>query len=231
MFLLFSIVTANSPPRKLDGIAVRAKTGTPTPSPSKKAVASSPMAKKSPTATSSGTCFPGDALVKLEDGTSVRMDNLRVGDRVAVGGGMFSDVFMFTHELKGKHKFIRIETDNKLVLDVSNGHYLWINGVLTEAQNVEVGDNVVLEDGINTAMVIRVTMNVVAEGLYNPQTTHGDILVNGVIASTYTKVTSVKVAHAAFAPLRAIFGSFGNVFKWNNALADMVYMAVDKLMA
>ncbi|PXF45858.1 hypothetical protein BWQ96_04395 [Gracilariopsis chorda] len=41
-------------------------------------------------------------------------------------------------------------------------------------------------------------------GLYNLQTKHGDIVMNGVIASTYTKLLVLSVAHAAVTPLRAV---------------------------
>lgn len=158
------------------------------------------------------------------------MEKLRVGDKVAVGNGKFSEVFMFTHQLKGEHKFVRIETENKLMIEASEGHYMWVEGELKEAQNVNVGDRMAMENGIYTK-VIGVQMDVVREGLYNPQTRHGDIVVNNIIASTYTKVANAKIAHAAFAPLRAMFGSVGGEMKWNNALADMVYVAVDKLWA
>ncbi len=223
-----AVLTHAKPSMKLDSISVRAKSPGPTTSPT---VTTTPSPKASTSTNAGGAdCFPASALVQLEDGTEVPMNKLRVGDRVAVGGGMYSEVFMFTHHLKGQHRFVRIETGNKLAIEASNGHYLWVNGALKEAQNVVVGDRVVLGDGMVTT-VTKVQMDVAREGLYNPQTHHGDIVVNGIIASTYTKVAHVKVAHAAFAPLRAMVGSFGVQIKWNNALADVVYMAVDKLWA
>jgi hypothetical protein len=46
-------------------------------------------------------------------------------------------------------------------------------------------------------------------GLYNPQTLHGDIVVDGVRASTYTEAVDPVFAHAVLAPVRAVYRWFG----------------------
>ena len=43
------------------------------------------------------------------------------------------------------------------------------------------------------------------KGLYNPLTLAGDIVVDGILASTYTKAVTPKMAHAALAPLRMMY--------------------------
>lgn len=42
-------------------------------------------------------------------------------------------------------------------------------------------------------------------GLYNPQTLDGRIVVNGIIASTYTTAVIPEAAHALLTPLRCLF--------------------------
>ena len=47
-------------------------------------------------------CFPSDATVSAEDGSSKRMTDLKIGDRVAVirpdGSRGFDDIYLFTHK-------------------------------------------------------------------------------------------------------------------------------------
>jgi hypothetical protein len=49
------------------------------------------------------------------------------------------------------------------------------------------------------------TTLVEATGLYNPQTIHGDIVVDGIVASTYTTAVDPQVAHGLLAPLRVLY--------------------------
>jgi hypothetical protein len=89
--------------------------------------------------------------------------------------------------------------DNTLVL--TEGHFLYANGTLVAAEKVQMGDTVVTEGG-TTAVVTVVTRGVKGKGLYNPNTVHGDIVVEGVVVSTYTTSLSPAVAHALLWPMR-----------------------------
>jgi hypothetical protein len=62
------------------------------PSPSYSATAS-PF----PDTHSASSCCPLNASVKLEVKLSLRMAIIQIGDRVYIGDGMYSEVFMFTH--------------------------------------------------------------------------------------------------------------------------------------
>ena len=44
-----------------------------------------------------------------------------------------------------------------------------------------------------------------AQGLYNPHTMHGDIVVNGIRTSSYTAAINPILAHAALWPVRMLF--------------------------
>ena len=162
----------------------------------------------SPSPEDDGVCFPAHATVKLEDGTSKRMDNLKIGDRVHVGSGLYSDVFMFTHKIPHlEHEFITIRSGDyqkvTATLTLTKGHFLYVNGDLVSADNVRLGDKLELEDGAQVN-VIGVECGKF-KGLYNPQTVHGDLIVDGVRVSTYTKTIRYEMAHSMLAPLRALY--------------------------
>ncbi len=147
-------------------------------------------------------CFPGGAKVETTTGVK-RMDELTVGERVHVGGGVYSEVFMFTHRLAGvREEFVALATSSGARLSLTPGHYLPLNGVYRPARDAAVGDTVALGDG-NAATLVKVE-RVKDTGLYNPQTAHGDIVVDGVRASTYTTAVEPKMAHALLAPLRML---------------------------
>jgi len=156
-------------------------------------------------------CFPADSTVALESGESKRMSEVTVGDRVQVGDNQFSDVFMFSHSIpKSKAEYVKITTASKAVLRLTDEHYLYVNGALAPAGKVAVGDKVVLANG--TASVVVAVSTVEAEGIYNPHTMHGNIVVDGVTTSTYTTAVHPTVAHAILAPLRALYAAGINVY-------------------
>jgi hypothetical protein len=153
-------------------------------------------------------CFPGSASVTLPGGVEKPMASLAVGDLVQVAPGEFSPVFMFTHKMGGvEHRFVELTTDSGAKLALTAGHYIYASGCLVAAEAVNVGDVLELADG-STSPVTSVATRV-AEGLYNPQTVHGDIVVDGVRASTYTTAVAPGFAHAALSPLRAVYERLG----------------------
>jgi hypothetical protein len=136
------------------------------------------------------------------------MKDLKIGDIVLVAPGTYSPVFMFTHKIVNKvSEFVRITTTDGYSISLSRSHYLYINGVLQPAGSARVGNTVLRSCGRRTA-VERVEY-VVGTGLYNPQTLHGDIVVSGIIASTYTLAVEPATAHALLAPLRSLFMVLG----------------------
>jgi energy-converting hydrogenase Eha subunit B len=137
------------------------------------------------------------------------MDELVVGDLVHVGRGQFSELFMFTHKSAGvAADFVVINAARSGArLRVSPGHYLYVNGGLTAASTVVVGDTIELADG--SVDTVATVSSAVLQGLYNPQTLHGDIVVDGVRASTYTTTVSPVFAHAVLTPLRTAYRLLG----------------------
>lgn len=153
-------------------------------------------------------CFPSAALVELRNGQTVPMADLRIGHVVKTGRDAYSPIFAFTHRIKdGSRKFIKIHTSSGHIISATSGHFIYANEFLTAAGSVRPGDTVTLGCG-GFSYVTRVE-TVKRAGLYNPQTVHGDIVVDGVLASTYTTAVEPGVAHAVLTPLRAIYQLFG----------------------
>lgn len=158
----------------------------------------------------SRSCFPSGAKVQLENGSFARMDDLQVGDSVRVGQNEFSKVLLFTHANPDvRSRFVRITTAEGASVVLSPGHYLPMNGGLTAAQKVRVGDKLsVLKDGREVQSMVTSTSAVSLTGLFNPQTATGKIAVqwdrDAVMASTYTTAVHPVVAHMLLTPLRVL---------------------------
>lgn len=148
-------------------------------------------------------CFPEDAQVELSTGQSKKMHELVVGDKVQVGTGEYSEVYYFSTQLtESLATFVNLKTKTtKLAL--TPGHYLYINDKLAQADTAQVGDQLTLADG-STSVILEVSSNW-GTGLYNPHTMSGDIVVDGVLTSTYTNKVHPKLAHALLYPLRQLY--------------------------
>ena len=155
-------------------------------------------------------CFPSDAVVNLCDGRSVTMVELKLGDEVLSGRNKFSTDVAFTHRLPhAVHKFVMMKADN-CTLVVSPGHYVYINDRLIAAADVVLGD--VVEGEAGTKHQVTQVCEVLKQGLYNPQTTHGNIMVNGVKVSCYTSTVAPGISHALLTLLRSIAAATGSYF-------------------
>lgn len=177
---------------------------------------------ESPDSSSSSSCFPGSAVVTtLSNGNSAtpnsveplehqqrRMSQLRIGDRVCVGSdNMTSTVFAFTHyEPERWATFVQLSTASGGALQATHGHYIYTlpSGSLKTARQVRVGDYLQRADDGSQDEVVEVR-EVRMKGVYNAQTMHGDIAVNGFRVSTYTEAIEASRAHAMLAPVRAVY--------------------------
>ena len=128
---------------------------------------------------------------------------------------------MFTHKLKvGEFEFVAIRTETGNVIRLTPGHYLPLNGMYLPASDAKVGDMVQLaDDSLSRIAQVRMVKGV---GLFNPQTKHGDIVVDGVRASTFTNVVHRNMAHAMLAPLRLARDMLGLNMKLLEGGADFV---------
>lgn len=159
----------------------------------------------------SGSCFPADATALRDDGRHVRMHELQLGDRVLVGTApddpqhaVYSTIFAFSHRDRyARAAFIEVTlADTNATLRLTPGHYVHSSRRLVAARVLRARDALRRGDG-RQVRITRVRQ-VMAHGLYNPQTMHGDIVVNGICASTFTMAVAPRCAVALLAPVRAM---------------------------
>jgi len=159
-----------------------------------------------------------------------------VGDEIAVGAGIYSSVIAFTHKMPDMvDEFVVLTTASEARITLSGGHYIFIYGkdgkqeklgALRRADNAHVGDfleivttNAHNKDVMYYSPIVLIEI-VKARGLFNPQTIDGKIVVDGVLCSTYTDAVAIDVGHAALAPLRFIYATFGSTARF---LQDSVW--------
>jgi hypothetical protein len=148
-------------------------------------------------------CFPGKALAKLENGNTVTLSELKIGDKIYTGVDRLSEVYLFTHALStAETPFIELTTENEHTIVLSAGHYLYVNGVLAKAETVSLNDVLQTKTGESCVTSIE---HVRETGLYNPHTLDGDIMINGVCTSTYTDALRPDLAHGILAPVRYLY--------------------------
>lgn len=165
----------------------------------------------SPNTVAVTVCFPSDAQVELEHVGRVPISQVHTGQRVHVGNGLYSPIFAWTHRdaSLASHWYISIDVGLETDLVATPEHLVYVSGKAVSAVNVRVGD--VMHGGDGERLVIRNVTSVRRKGLYNPQTLHGDIVVNGMVVSTYTTAVKRGAAHALLAPMRAAFQGLGLV--------------------
>lgn len=150
-------------------------------------------------------CLPASARIHTETGPR-RVDQIHTGELVAVGKGEMSRVFAWTHRDARAHvrAFVTIRLEDGHEVTVTEGHFVYANGVAVAAKRVSVGDFMEVMDG-GKVRVVGIEKGVRKKGLYNPQTLHGDLVVDGVKVTTYTTAVRGVTAHALLAPWRGLF--------------------------
>ncbi|EFJ07826.1 hypothetical protein SELMODRAFT_448268 [Selaginella moellendorffii] len=171
-------------------------------------------------ATNTTGCFPGDATVQMYTGEFKFMRELSVGDKVAVGKNLFSDVYAFGHkDADAISEFVQVHSGANM-LELTAGHFVPVdvNGKLVykRAEDLKVGDSL-----WESSQVTEIS-KVEKLGLYNPLTLSGNIMVNNVLASAHSEwfLDSIFDAvgateylpyayQAVLAPVRAIYNIVG----------------------
>lgn len=168
-------------------------------------------------AVKSGGCFPASASVYLSDGSTKHVEDLKEGDKVLaadeLGNIVYSDFIAFLDRDVNMHRtFVVLETSERNVtLRLTAAHLVFVRdnsaalGMAAKfASRVKPGQEVFVWEGqgrLRSARVERV-YTVEDRGSYAPLTSHGTIVVDGVLASCYAAVEEHRWVHWAFAPLR-----------------------------
>ena len=146
------------------------------------------------------SCFPNQVYVTLKNNEWRLMKDVVIGDVIQTGPDTWSEVYGFTHaDTTSYNTFLIIETE-KGSITLTPGHYLYVNkGDLKLARDVEIGDCLNKTDKV---VQIRTT---ICQGLINPHTLDGKIMVNGIEASNYTDFLAAAVAHKLMLPWRVAY--------------------------
>lgn len=167
--------------------------------------------KRSSTSSDSSSCFPGSATVTLRSGAVRTMSDLQIGDEVLVGARQFSPVIGFSHRAHSHHSqyvHLHTATGHTVVATTKNVMYVLQDAlrVPTAAEDVVVGDLLpVLQNGLESQSIVTRVEQVQSMGLFNPHTMSGDIVVDGVVCSTYTRHVPMYAAHCLLTPVRAAY--------------------------
>lgn len=157
-------------------------------------------------------CFPAAATLRRPGGEAVSMDALAVGDDVAVGGGHASRVYLFSHaDAAAVSSMVELTTAAAGTLTASADHLVYVvsrdgrpgDRTAVAADTVAPGDVLVSDRADAAAATVVSVGRVRAVGLYAPHTLTGDLVVDGFVVSSYTRLLPPAVAHAVLAPVRA----------------------------
>lgn len=182
-------------------------------------------------AAKSGGCFPGDALVTLENGSHKPIADLRPGERVlaSVGGDSelaCSEVLTFLDRDPGTWRlFYSLHTQAGARLTLTAAHLVFVSegncsegavavrGTLRTvyASDARPGQCMLVAEGGKTRLsrITRVGVRK-GKGAFAPLTQHGTLVVDGVLASCYAVVEQHSLAHWAFSPLRLVHSWTGS---------------------
>ncbi|XP_054633651.1 indian hedgehog B protein-like [Dunckerocampus dactyliophorus] len=171
----------------------------------------------------SGGCFPGDALVTVENGPPKFMRDLRPGERVLTLSGSdsgaelaYSEVLTFLDRDPASHKlFYTVQTEDGARLSLTAAHLLFVSqGNCSEARaalrtvyasDAQPGHCVLVTGGgpgrRRLSGITRITVTK-RRGAFAPLTAQGTLVVGGVVASCYAVVDQHSLAHWAFSLLR-----------------------------
>ncbi|XP_051947511.1 desert hedgehog protein A-like [Xyrauchen texanus] len=168
-----------------------------------------------------GGCFSGSGLVTMAGGVKKPMSCLRPGEKVLSlswsGEIILSRVFLFLHrDSESRSNFLIFGTENGLQIALTPNHLIFVASSFKLhyeysaifAKRVRIGDYILTTGGDRGILPSKVVSILLEErmGVYAPLTEHGNLFVDGVLASNYASVEDHKLAHWAFWPFRFLFG-------------------------
>jgi len=146
-------------------------------------------------------CFSSHAIARVLGKGRTAMKDLVPGDKVLTASGEHKTMYSMDHFHRTKETvFLRLHTnlETERPLELTKNHMVFVETAKNHpvpAASINVGDKIwSADDGLKEVVKIE---TVVRNGLYNPLTMDGTIVVDGIVASTYTSYTGsshVKIA-------------------------------------
>lgn len=206
---------------RVTGSCIQAPTPAPVAKPTLAPIAPVPAPVTPPTR---APCFSTMSSVEIKDQGVVSISQVKVGDYVKSSNGDFTQVYGLGHfDPDFESEFLQlyfaisnnqsdVKAYNAEPLEVTSKHLLFVERsgrqYPVRASDVVIGDK--LSDKI-VASIGKVTRR----GLYSPLTQSGDIVVSGIVASTYVDLLDYTLGfdqhtlgHAVFAPQRMFCSYF-----------------------
>jgi Hint module len=163
-------------------------------------------------------CLPGFSTLTIPPGVPRSVSSLRIGDIVQVsvslstGQPIYEPIYAFSHASPTARPIalIHIATASNLTLAVTPGHLVPLRARgLVPARNVRANGADAVYDARNRAWtLVRHVVNdrpSIATGLFNPHTSSGTVIVDGVLVSCFTTALLPRLAVVMLAPARALF--------------------------
>ncbi|KAK3705442.1 hypothetical protein QZH41_019898, partial [Actinostola sp. cb2023] len=177
-------------------------------------------------------CFHSNSTVELQNGTKIKMTDLKIGDKVASmdnnGRIVYSPVIMFFHRnptLRATFQIISTQ-NHRQKLVITPKHFIYKLNKHTQRETVDyakwtaVGDEVYVRNRVHpngpftTQRVTDVT-KVDMSGVFAPLTETGTIVVDDVVVSCYAVFPNDAIAHWSMLPVRIVTRFYPNFFKTN----------------
>lgn len=163
-------------------------------------------------------CFPAHATLDGVNGETYFMDRLQIGDLVRAPFGESTEVFMFSHnDRRSFSKMVKIRGENGTSLTLSAGHYVLTARGLVPAADLRIGDTLFTDHGTSRVDGMVETFE---QGMFNPHTLSGMMLVDGLAVSCYTTAVNPITAHALLAAVRVVYSITKSSAYVRNLLAD-----------
>jgi hypothetical protein len=135
------------------------------------------------------SCFSSHNWVDVMGIGLVPMDQLRIGDFVRARDDLYSRVYSFghiQHDVEAEYIQIYV-TGLPDPLEISALHMVFVDNKAIRADAVKVGD---ILGEYQDLHVVQMVKTIKRRGVYAPFTESGDIIVNGILASSYVQVFS-----------------------------------------
>lgn len=153
------------------------------PSPPPPLVARPPSPGCHPSASFVETCAHANASSSSSTGGRIRMDELRVGDRIRTPAGC-EPVTAFLHQDPDAwSEYVILHTHGERELSISPRHFVWANDDEVDPATVGAGDVLEASDGRGDVVSHRAIER--RAGSFHPMVPSGFYYVDGVRASTY----------------------------------------------